>query len=86
MYDVISLNFINIVLKVSSDCVNLCNGFECVCYDGYEMVHEECLEICQDSTDHCLTNPCSETAICNSECGSYTCECAEGYVQQNHLS
>ncbi|XP_029420669.1 thrombomodulin isoform X2 [Nannospalax galili] len=56
-------------------CVNRRGGFDCLCYDGYELVDGECVE---------ALDPCFGTN-CEYECqplGStdYRCICAEGFA------
>uniref|UniRef100_A0A8C2VLL2 Thrombomodulin n=1 Tax=Chinchilla lanigera TaxID=34839 RepID=A0A8C2VLL2_CHILA len=55
-------------------CVNTNGGFECLCYEGYEMVDGECVE---------LLDPCFGSD-CEYQCqpvgrDKYECICAEGF-------
>ncbi|EHB18837.1 Thrombomodulin [Heterocephalus glaber] len=56
-------------------CVNTDGGFECLCYEGYEMVDSECVE---------LLDPCFGSN-CEYQCqpvgtDKYECICAEGFI------
>lgn len=56
-------------------CVNRKGGFDCLCYDGYELVDGECVE---------LLDPCFGTN-CEYQCQplnatEYRCICAEGFA------
>uniref|UniRef100_A0A670K883 Thrombomodulin n=1 Tax=Podarcis muralis TaxID=64176 RepID=A0A670K883_PODMU len=56
------------------ECVNTQGGFECRCYEAYELVEGRCL----------LRNRKCEELMCEHECadveGEYGCICSEGYV------
>lgn len=47
----------------------------CICYEGYELVNNQC----QDRNE-CLHNPCHPTAICENVPGSYQCSCPHNMI------
>lgn len=56
-------------------CVNTKGGFECFCYDGYEWVDGECVEL----LDPCFGSNCEfQCQPVNST--NYRCICAEGFA------
>ena len=64
------------------DCVNLPEGFECVCSSGFQRVGGVCQNI-----DECLSNPCTfPNSICHDMIGSYLCECLTGIVMQAQIA
>ncbi len=58
-------------------CVNLPEGYECICADGQEMDAEgACVDV-----DPCAagTHSCDENALCSPTADGYSCECLEGF-------
>lgn len=60
-------------------CVNTEGGFECLCYQGYDLVHGECLE----SVDPCIGTNCEYQCQPVGQT-DYRCVCAEGFVPDPH--
>ncbi|XP_055458566.1 thrombomodulin [Psammomys obesus] len=56
-------------------CVNTKGGFECFCYDGFELVDGECVE----PPDPCFGNDC-EFQCQPVSAAEYRCICAEGFA------
>lgn len=42
----------------AKECIDLTNGFKCICYDGFQG------ERCEDDIDECITNPCQNNGTC----------------------
>lgn len=64
---------------VFSDCIDKCDGFECECYDGYQMINGECRRVCDE--DQCSTDPCPSNSQCVDLCDQYRCDCDSGYSE-----
>ncbi|XP_076777777.1 latent-transforming growth factor beta-binding protein 2 isoform X2 [Arvicanthis niloticus] len=58
-------------------CVNLPNGYRCVCSPGYQLHSSQ--DYCTDDNE-CLRNPCEGRGRCINSVGSYSCLCYPGYT------
>ena len=45
----------------------------CTCQEGYEGVN------CEDETDECLSNPCTNNSTCIDQLTGFHCQCAAGF-------
>jgi len=64
---------------VFSDCIDVCAGHECQCFDGFELdpYSNQCVLICDEL--QCATDPCGAHASCTELCDLYECSCDAGY-------
>ncbi|XP_029410242.1 latent-transforming growth factor beta-binding protein 2 isoform X4 [Nannospalax galili] len=58
-------------------CVNLPNGYKCVCSPGYRLHPSQAY--CTDDNE-CLRDPCEGRGHCVNSVGSYSCFCYPGYT------
>lgn len=47
----------------------------CTCYEGYQLVNNNCEDI-----NECLSQPCHSTAFCENQPGTFQCQCPEGLI------
>lgn len=65
---------------LSSNCVNLCEGYECQCQEGFFMNDDK--DECCDENQCSNENTCKENAECVNLCVGFKCVCVDGYHKE----
>jgi len=56
-----------------TSCVNIYNGYVCLCKPGYTGRH------CETEINHCKDHPCGQNGVCMNDGNTYACSCRTGF-------
>ena len=71
----------NLPCKNGGDCQDLGNSqFQCLCRDGFSG------DLCENTVDQCVTNPCANGGRCLSWPGGFTCVCQNKIIDETCTS